>query len=1319
MIVLALVALYCCAQITSARVLYVGDGFEYKTNELVRAVADAQTNDIVELRAAEYVLPHDGAGVCLSIQRSITLRAGTGVTAPPIIRAQTADGTDVVIGVGASNVRLENIVIGRPASGAQVNIGRVIAVLVSAGTQAEPSAFGSVAAYGANLGKRSAPVGAVRAARELKKRASTVAQPDDQAPNRVLVGVSVVNVDFTASLAHTNLAFGPGAYVGARVLSCRFAESSDSNSIVTAVGSRFDDAVIERNSFGGSPVVLNGAGLTLGGNYWASALRKDQPIFCLDRSCTRFGPVIDADAPTRAFRSIVDAHIAGVQHIALTVHDVEWATDAASACAIIHVAETTIEGLDITECAPQSADNDGGLGATNINVRHLCKSGAPGAVSTYEGALSSVRNVQFTLHPGVTTGIAVVQNRGGVTAGTPAALLLFDNVKVYGSAGQTAFAITSPATRVLFNEVEVLGVSVGVSHRSGMLSVTDSLILVEEVGIHLVGGPGAKHGLRVGDTLFFKATGVSFGDVPTTGLTDFQISCSRFLFSSIRMPTDCKDNVAACASALRHNSFIATPGSLEPALRELLSRGANHYEEEDSLLAAEQYYKYTDDTKRAQFAFQLNDNQGRIDDVSGLATIGGAGTHWTFALVTHVPVRAECFAARIPSLDGNKGRVVSNLFDLRTDAPRACVSVALRVSLLASDVDLQPNEDMAIYAVEHVGSASATWTRAASHTIRVADDGTSTAVDASSGRGELVRAVVVAAHSVVNSRYAATIPDSSSAPAVKNQQPVLAAPPVAAHAALAITRATRQLCVACGGDRIPAGVLDERCGGGSAPVFETLDSAIAALSASKSATASLLVYGSKCVSSACTIELGAMSPNKLTVEGLSPTERGSIRRPSSCAASVSFIRAGLGVTLRYLLIAPDTRVASAIPTCAIEAVARAADGPRLAYLTVAGGVCIGKGRTNTVLLNNEITVAAGRAMSIDDSAAKTTLDSNVIVGGSVRIGAAPGVQLVNNAFGAGGWLDIADGAQIVGTGNTFGARRADASAPLPCLVAAQTATTQFDQTEFGDHCEIRLTGSSHQLSGGVWRGVRAFVTGPTHLVGVTIGSAAYVQATNGVILDNVVVDMQVNSIGGALRGTPVRTTGCSKDHEPALGGFALERSSVYDQAGAVLIKALVWPRDVNSYVDFDTAQIKSCATGEKTPYCSCAAPKTKSGVQVKPSRERVASKEVVPLAQAVARVQKSSPVAKPPQSVPPIKQTRTFAPLAGSSSTASSHTVVWVLLGVLIAVFVCLCIVLAVAYARSLPDTTTTTSTAGRRTHTTKTSSKPLQDVQYFSPKQN
>lgn len=1300
MIAIALVAFYCFAQLTSARVLYVGDGFEYKTSELARAVADAETNDVVELRSAEYVLPHDGAGVCLSIQRSITVRAASGFVTPPIIRAQTADGTDVVIGVGASNVRLENLVIGRPASGAQANVDRVIAVLVSAGTQAEPSAFGSVAAYGASRGKRSAPVGAVRAARDLKKRGAVSADAVDA--NRVLVGVSIVNVDFTASLAHTNLAFGPGAYVGVRVLSCRFAESGDSNSIVTAVGSRFDDAVIERNSFGGSPTVLNGAGLTLGSNYWAPALRKEQPIFCLDRSCTRLGPVVDADLPTRAFKSVVDAYVAGVQHIALTVHDIEWATDAENACAIVHVADTTIEGLDITECAPQSADGDGGIGATNINVRHLCKSGAAGAISTYEGALSSVRNVQFTLHSGVTTGIAVVPNRGGVTGGPPAVLMLFDNVKVYGSVGQTAFSIASPATRVLFNEVEVLGASVGVAHRSGMLSVSDSLILVEEIGIHVVGGAGIKHGLRVGDTLFFKATGISFGDVLTTGLADFQISCSRFLFSSIRMPTDCKTNAATCATALRHNSFIATPGALEPGLRELLSRGANHYEEEDNLLAAEQYYKYTDDAKRAQFAFQLNDSQGRVDDVSGLATIGGAGTHWTFALVTHVPMRAECFAARMPSLDGTKGRVVSNLFDLRTDAPRACVSVALRVSLLASDVDLQPNEDMAIYAVEHVGSAAATWTRAASHTTRVADDGRSTAVDASSGRGELVRAVVVAAHAAVNSRYANTIPNSPTTP-------------IAPHSALAITRATRELCVACGGDRIPAGVLDERCGGGAVPVFDTLDKAIAALSAAKSATVSLLVYGDKCMSSACTIELGAMSPNKLTVEGLSPTELGSIRRPSSCAAKLPFVRAGLGVTLRYLLLAPDTRVASAIPTCAIEAVARPADGPRLAYLTIAGGVCIGKGRANTVLLNNEITVAAGRAVSIDDAAAKTMLDSNVIIGGAVRIGAAHDAQLVNNAFGAGAWLDVADGAEVVGTGNTFDARRADASAPLPCLVAGQTATTQFDKTEFGDHCEIRLFGSGHQLTGGVWRGVRAFVTGPSHLVGITLGSTAYVQAANGVVLDNVVVDMQVNSIGSALRGTLVRTTACSKDHEPALGGFALDRSSVYDQTGAVLFKALVWPRDVNSYVDFDTAQVRSCATGETTPYCSCVAPKTKSGVQVKPSRERVAPKEVSPLSQAAARPK--SPV-KPPQSAPPVKPTRTFVPLsASSSSSASSHTVVWVLLGVLVAVFVCFCVVLAFAYARSLPDTPTTTTTNSRHTMRTSASAKS-QDVQYFA-KQN
>lgn len=1244
----------------SSRVIYVGDGFQYKANELQKAVADAETNDIIELRGSEFIVPNDANGVCLTIRRPVTLRAGTGSTTPPIIRPQNAETTDVVIGIGESNVHIENIVIGRPLIGAAISMDRIIGVFVSAGTQDAPSAYGPSTKYRASGGAfaaeqipRSAPIGSIRAARDLKKRSAT----KDDLVNRALTDISVVNVDFTASMTHTNIAFGPGAYANARVVSCRFSESADANSIVVASGSRFVNAHVERNSFGGSPVILNGDNFDIGSNFWAASLRKDQLTYCLDRTCSRLGPVVDADTPSRAYATLAEAVIAGVQNIVITVHEVEWARSPETACAVISIAETTIEGVDINECS-QAPDDDIGLGVTNVNIRNLCKTSMHGAITTIDGALTSVRNVQFTVHAGVTTAIAVVPTRGSmsVTGGTPAATLLLDHVSVYGLTGQTAFSIASSAMRVLMNAVKIYDVSVGISHRSGSLSVTSSLILSEEIGIHLAGASGTKHALRVVDTMLFKAVGISFGEIKTTALTEFYVSCCRFVFSTIKLPVDCASNGQICASGLRHNSFVVQRGTLSDAALGVLARGANHYEEEDDLSAAQQYYKYTSDVKRSQFSFQLNDNQGRIDDASGVATIGGAHTHWTFALVTNIPMRQECFAATIPSIDGVKGRVVSNLFELHTDAPEACVSVALRVSLANLDTNLQPKEELSIYAVDHIGTASTSWVRAASHTVKLSNDELTTAVDASSGRGELLRSIVVAAHTSISKKY----------------DPVQLAPErVAPHAALAVTRSTLGYCVACGTDRIPSNILDERCGGSSAQVFSNLETAFAAVGSSKMTTVSLLIYGDKCVTRACTVDLGVMTPNKLTIEGLSPSEQGHLRRPSSCATSVPFIRTGLGVSMRYLRIGADSAIVSAIPICAIEAPARVADGPRLAFLMISGGVCIGKQRTNTVLLNNEINVSSGKAISIDDGATGTSIDSNVIVSGVLRVGSSS-VQITSNAFSVNAWIDIADGAQVVATQNTFAARRADAKGPTPCVVASEKAKTQFINSEFADHCELRFTGVNHQISGGTeWRGVRAFITGASQVVGVVIGTGSFIRGEGGVILDNLSINTKTTTVGAALLGTPGRKTACGKDFEPALGGFALDKSDVSDLNDNAIFENFEWPTDDNQYVDFITGQINSCSDVVKSNYCACIGNKIKKVVEVKP---RVTAPPLAPVPTAPPHVLSKADAIQRQK-----KFEEAVVPLDTSSNT---HTAIWIVFSILPGILVCICICAVIALGR-------------------------------------
>lgn len=1226
-----------------ARVIRVG----IESPSLTAAVDAAAPGDTVELSSVEYVLPVHPSGVALTISRSITIKAAASAVTPPIIRAANADGLDALIGIGASNVRLENLIIGRPAAGTRAKIDNLVAIAVSAGTENYQSAFNSVFSYD-NKGQRDAAVGSIRAARDLKKRDTKEA---DKQINTVISKLTLTGIDFTASQSHTNIGFGRGAYVDVRVTQCRFSESETSNSIVVAASASFDNScIVERNTFAGSPVLLLSDSLQIGSNFWAPKLRKEQTTYCIDQACTRFGPVIDGNTPTHAFATIIDAARAGVSRIVLTVHDVEWARSDDSECYFIKQADTSISGLDITTCS-QTADDDVGLGVTNINVRPR-KSGSSCGIAAFDGALSSVSNVQFTIHEGVGRAISIHPNNDDVV-GTPSSMLLIDRVAIYGHSHQSALTVNAPTTRVVLNEVEFFGASTAIVHVAGSLSITDSILVSDKIGIEFTGT--SNRGIHITDTLFFnKGPALKMGAAKATSFTEFFVSCSRFLFASIEFPRDCSQNGQFCASGVRHNTFIVAPNTFTDGDRALLTRGANHYEEDD-VANVEQYFKFVYNNRRqTQVSFALHDHEGRIDDASGVVTIGGTKTHWSWLGYAYVPMRQECYAATVPSVNGVKGRVVSNMFDLHTDAPTACVSVALRVALANKDVDLQASETLAIYSVEHVGSTAAEWALAASHIAETSEHGATIAVDASSGNGALMRAVVVAAHiAVVNQPLANKVLPSSTP----------------AHVALAVTKATKQFCVSCGGDRIPGAIIDERCGGGSGtPVFHDLDAALAAVADAKRGSVSLLVYGDKCATRSCSIELAVVQPNKLIVEGISPTERGYIRRPAACSPSTSFVRVGTGVTLRYLLIAAYTNVASAVPTCTIDAPARQVEGPRLAYLTVSGGVCIGRGRVNTVLLNNEISVSTGRAVLIDEQATGTTLDSNVFLGGNVRVLST--VSLLNNLFDSSAMLDIADGAQITATGNTFAARRADTTTAHPCVVASTKAKSQLKSTAFGDHCELRLSGDGHQLIGGnKWLGVRAFIVGASQLIGITLGSGTVVQGSSGTILDNVAIDLDQVTVGDTLRGSAMRKTPCAQ-FEPLLNGFALRKSSVYNTNGDLLFRALEWPSNMDAFVSFKDGSVQQCAASTNAEFCFCAANKKP---QKKPDRERVlpdsaAEPKKQSLADKAAAASRKGVLAAPP-GVPVVAQTVTNAP----TPSAASHTTLWIVLGVGGAIFVLIC----------------------------------------------
>ena len=1155
----------------AARVIRVGPGYEFPPTGLRAAVDAAAANDIIEL-TGECVVQPGADGVALPLSRPVIIRAALEAGAVrPIVRLATADGADVIFGVGASGVRLENLIIGRPAAGSPAAVARIVAVLASAGTQSEPSTYSALAyGRGAQRVKRSPALAEIHVAREARKRQVPAAADT----NRSIGRLAVVNVDFSASASHTNIGFGAGAYASLLVTQCRFADDADANAIVTAVGSVFDStSAVVRNVFGGSLLVQNGVGLLVGANYWAPALRAQQTTYCLDAGCTSFGPVVDADVPTSAYESVAAAVRANVQNIQLTVYDVEWARDEATRCTTITRAGTTISGVDITTC--QSPDGSA-LGISTIRLTSGARPCGAGALMAVEGALTLMSNVQLTLNSsaaGAAIAIVPASARLSVTGGSASSTVLLQNVKLYGSDSPVGISLQTPATRVVLSACDMFGFATGILHLAGQLSVADSALIGATRSAIEIAGSAAKHGLRVSNTVFFgQGSGITFtGGSTPSALTEFYVACSRFLFMGLDLP-GCSSNTLLCASALRHNSFIVAPNTFTADARTLLARGANHYEE-SPLSGADQYYKFVSGAASPQVQFALSDHQGRIDDASGTVTVGGTSTRWEFVLATSMPMRAECFASTsTPSVGGTAVRVVSNFFDVRTDAPEACVSIALRVALAAADIALATNEQLAIYGVEHVGSTSAAWTLATSHYVSIDLDGASVAVDASSGGGSLMRAVVVAGPALAS----ATVPTATQA-----------------HAALAATRMSKQLCVACGTDRIPAHTIDERCGGGTAsPVFTSIDAALSSLSdSSRSASVSLLVYGSQCVTSTCSVQIGATSPNKIVVEGLGPTERGALRRPAACASPTPFLVVGSGVTLRYLLVAADAKVAAAIPSCAISAPAasRATDAPQLAYLTIGGGVCVESGRTNVAMLNCDVSVATGRAVSLASGVRLASLESNSFAGGSVW-SSGNSIGLTSNSFGAAAYVYVAAGDATM-TGNTFAARRADTLTVQTCTVALAGSKLVASGNSFGDGCTLQLNGSAHSLGTGSWTNTRATADSGMLFYNVTLSTGNSIKAggpSAGVVLSNVVVS---DSLADALVGFPMRSTRCAQ-FEAKVGGFNLARSSVLVGGDASIWThiAFAWPTTSDSFIDPSSGDSLTCEAGDEdySDYCRCA-----------------------------------------------------------------------------------------------------------------------------------
>lgn len=1192
-----LLLLTCFIGAITARVWTVGDvgSADYRANELVAAIAKASAGDIIELLGGEFVvMPNKASNIALIIDKSLTIRTSADANARSILRAASSDGIDALIGVGANNVVLENFVVGKPLGGLAFSTERLVCVYVSAGTQATPSGLSTnnynSPAADLKKKKRAPGLGAVQIVRQLDMKRSV---SFDEA-NRLLRNVVIRNVDFSAAGAHTGVAFGMGSYSNARVERSTFAADANTDAIVSVVGALFDEtSLIDLSIFNGAQVVIKGNGPAIGTNYWAPALRGQHETFCIDRGCTHLGPVVDGDQfNSRAFATIADAVAAKVRKIVVTGRTVDLYRSGSSPVTIVRPG-TTIQGVVADNCEPD-ADGTGASVAT-INIRNA-QNGNGGALVSLDCALAHVSNVIFMLQadsPHIAIAFVPQDATRKVASGANEEDLgneaLFENVKFLGdSTGQIAIHSASPITHLGVSASSFAGF--GIQHDAGRLNVDDCEFVDSTVpGITLAGK--GKRGLRVSNTLFaLSGDAIVFVNVKAGDLLEFLVRCSQFLFANPHLPADCSKGTL-CTYA--HNTIVAAPKQLTSEERKVFSSGLNHYEE-DTLDNIGKYAAFTGKADRSQITFALSDHQGRIDDVSGVVTMVGVNTRWHFALVSSIPMRQECFASSVPSGNDPQGpaRVVSNYIRVASDAPKQCVSVAIRVSLSGAEVGLHDGEDLSIYAVQHLGGALTKWTRAVSHTISIDDNGASVAVEASSGGGTLMRAVVVAAHASQAEKAAALSKNVNQLAAGSN-------------AVLVATKLDLHLCVACGTDHIPAQISDERCGGGlQQPIFKSIEDALAEVqkipATAKTTSVSILVYGTQCAIAKCSLDLATTAPvTKLVVEGLAIDVRGTLRRPSSCNRETPFVNVNSrGVTLRYLVLGADTSLLTAIPKCVINVPASLGEGPRIAFTSIGGGVCIGDKRPKTMLLGNEIAAAPKTTAIAVVNGESLTLESNSVMIGNVLFGVFGGAIVTANRFGP----DVS----IVGvtketsttalklSGNVFASRRADGTASeITCIDAGISGIVQSIGDSFGDNC-ILLLGKKSSVANSVLNNVAVIAT-DGRFVNVTLtGLNSKIKSIGLAVLETVRIDLTTTQLGIALPGEPKRQFPCAKLYEARLATYDLAKSTIYDLSSGkrLLVEATTrWPTVPTAFVSPSDGSVINCVKDSTDDYCLCAAGK--------------------------------------------------------------------------------------------------------------------------------
>jgi len=1127
------------------RTLRVGAGAEYTT--LDAALAASRAGDTLQLADSHYELAHT-----LVVNHALTIE-----TAPELVAAvlrSTSSDVDVVVAINANDVTLRNLIFGRSVNE------RTIDVFVSAGTQQQQS---TIFAATSNYGGSAAAKKATRAVSTRLLSNSAVTADDNSATNRAIRDFTIENVDFTASTSASNLAFDTGAYIGVHISRCKFGTRDLTDAIITVPGARFaDSAPLTFNAFDKARLNLAGNGLTLGTNFWASARPPLAATYCVDRHCTLLGPVVDADEPTaQAYGTIAQAIEAGVRNVLVTAASVEWGI----LMGPIFTEGTTVRGVTQEHC---STDGDA-VPLVKLTV---------GVVSTGI-SLVAVSDLRFELGEGMRD--AAFNYIDSASEKTPAGDVLFERVTMLADdETQTLLTLNSRSVSLTLARCALVAGGTGVRLASGAIVVSDTLFLSQHTASVLVTGSGSGTGLRVSGSEFSGSPSGSIvfaRSVSSASMLPISISCSRFVYAPFVEPADCMRNAQQCANALRYNTFIEL---LEPtpmvANRRFLAHGNNHVER---VVAAEM----SDFTSLAHnggsaFAFSFVDKQGRFGRVrADVALQSHAANQFVYA--SNVPMRQECFAESVPGQ-----RVVSGLFSLTTDAPARCISLALQFTVVADDADnstASTADDVAVYDVKHLGNTmrgSAIWARAASNAVLQRATTNSFVVEASSGAGALLQAVVVAQK--LTARENATL--------------------LAAGESV-VPRASQRFCVACGGDTLPAYVVDERCGGGvsGAHVFTDFDAAIVAANEAGRGgdTVVLLVYGSKCTTASCNTRLLAQS---MTLEGFSVSQQSALRRPASCAVDMPMLTlAAPSITVRYMLLAATQALATAVPRCAVEL---AQNDCRVSFCTLSGGVCAND--ADAQIVGNEISASPVAQVGIVASAdsSNTLVQANVFTSGMVTIEhRARGARIDRNTFNA--HAELLSAGEVTLTGNTFADRVADQSANAACITSMDESSA-FTSTGdvYGGRCRLLLAGPGKIRISGLksavpWVNVQLKLseTSDVRVANIDLrGADSQVvlvdPGAKNVVLYDVGIDLEMSTLGDTLLGRPLARTPCSGDNEPALGGFALAQSLLLDaRSRRALLGGSVPKLKASEFISPLDGSVVRCSSAPEAEYCRCIA----------------------------------------------------------------------------------------------------------------------------------